>query len=62
MQGTAPVSLIFLALAIIFVGLSLQNYLRDEAKLTPMRQTWLRVAFIFAGISVGLYVFQVLMG
>jgi hypothetical protein len=62
MPTSASVGLIFVALAVIFVGVTVQDYLRTEGKLSPARHAWLRVAFIFAGISIGLYIFQALIG
>ena len=58
MPPTAALGLFFVALAVIFVGVTVQNYLQAEGKLTPARQTWLRIAFIFAGIGIILYVVQ----
>jgi hypothetical protein len=43
---------IFIALAVIFVGTSFQDYLRSEGKLTPAGKTWLRMAFIFATVTI----------
>ena len=42
---------VFLALAIIFVSLALRDYLKDEGKLTPARNTWLIIAIIFSAVS-----------
>jgi hypothetical protein len=50
------VALLFLALAIIFLGMVLRNVLVEEGKLTPARKTWLRVAFIFAAVAIVLQV------
>jgi hypothetical protein len=44
--------IVFVALAVIFLGLSFRDYLRSEGKLTPNRKTWLRIAFIFSGIGI----------
>lgn len=49
--------IVFIALATIFVGLALRDYLKSENKLTPARLTWLRIAFIFS--SVGIFLFAV---
>ena len=43
---------LFLALAVIFLGVTLRNVLVEEGKLTPARKTWLRVAFIFAVVAI----------
>jgi len=46
------ISLIFIVLAIIFLAVSLRDYLRTKGKTNPGRQTWLRVSFIFAAVGV----------
>ena len=48
------IALIFIALAIIFVGITLQDFLKENKKFTIARKTWLRMAFIFCGIGIGL--------
>jgi hypothetical protein len=58
MHPAAALGLFFVALAVIFVGVTVQNYLQAEGKLTPARQAWLRIAFIFAGIGIILYAVQ----
>ncbi|MEN3332473.1 MAG: hypothetical protein V7641_1838 [Blastocatellia bacterium] len=51
---------VFTALAVIFLALAVRDYLQAEGKMTAARQTWLRMAFIFAGISIILYAVQIL--
>jgi hypothetical protein len=46
---------VMVALAVTFVAIAFQNYLKAEGKLTPARKTWLRVAFIFAAIAIVLF-------
>jgi hypothetical protein len=46
---------VFVALAIIFVSVTVRDYLKAESKTTSSRQVWLRAAFIFAGLGIGLY-------
>ena len=46
---------VFVAVAVIFVVVTFQNYLEEEGKLTPARRTWLRIAMIFSGVGIGLY-------
>lgn len=52
--------IVFVALAVIFIGLALRDYLKSEDKLTPARKTWLRIAFIFASVGIFLYVLRFL--
>lgn len=52
--------IVFVALAAIFVGLALRDYLKSEGKLTPGRKTWLRIAFIFSCVGIFLYVLRML--
>jgi len=46
------------ALAVVFLSVTVRDYLKAEGKMTPSRQAWLRVAFIFAGVGIGFYVVQ----
>ena len=59
MARLPSLSSVFVALAVIFLGVAVQDYLKAECKMTPARQAWLRVAFIFAGVSIGLYAVRV---
>ena len=52
--------LLLIAIAIIFLSLTLRDFLVAEGKLTPARKTWLRVALIFAVLSVVMYVLQLI--
>jgi hypothetical protein len=45
------ISLIFIAVAAIFLVVSIKDYLRTNGKTTAARQTWLRVSFIFAAVG-----------
>ena len=56
-----PVGTVFVALAVIFLGLCLRDVLKTEAKLTPARQTWLHVSLIFAAAAIGIYLAQVVL-
>ncbi|MBW2739285.1 MAG: hypothetical protein JRE64_10660 [Deltaproteobacteria bacterium] len=47
--------IVFVAIAVVFLGVTLRDYLKAEAKLTIARKIWLRMAFIFAGVGIGLY-------
>ena len=55
MAHNLNMGIVFIALAIIYVGLALRDYLKSENKLTPARLTWLRIAFIFSGVGIFLY-------
>jgi hypothetical protein len=46
------ISLFFFALTLIFLAVSLRDYLKTKAKTNPARQTWLRVSFIFAAVGI----------
>ncbi len=55
-EGTVPaVALVFVALAVIFVAAALRDFLKEQGQLTPARKTWLRVAFIFSAVTIGLF-------
>jgi hypothetical protein len=45
------ISLIFFALAVIFLAVSVKDYSKAKGKANPARQTWLRVSFIFAAVG-----------
>ena len=57
-QGPASIGMVFVALAAVFIGIALRDYLKAEGKLSIARKTWLRIAFIFAGVSIGLFFVQ----
>ncbi len=59
MQSLPSLGIVFVALAVVFVGIALRDYLKTEAKMTIARKIWLRMAFIFAGVGIGLYFFQI---
>jgi hypothetical protein len=60
MQTTPNLGIVFAALAAIFVALAVRDFLNAEGKLTPARRTWLRIAIIFAIVSIGLFIVQIL--
>jgi hypothetical protein len=45
------ISLIFFAIALVFLAVSVRDYLRTKGKANPARQTYLRVSFIFAAVG-----------
>ncbi|HVO83154.1 MAG TPA: hypothetical protein VMU60_01895 [Syntrophobacteria bacterium] len=54
-QRPPSLAVVFVALAVVFVGIALRDYLKAEGKLSIARKTWLRIAFIFAGVGIGLF-------
>jgi len=50
---------VFIAIAVIFLGVAFRDYLKTEGKLTIARRIWIRMAFIFAGVGIGLYFLQI---
>jgi hypothetical protein len=58
MQSLPLLGPVFVALAMIFLSVAVRDYLKAEGKMSLSRQAWLRVAFIFAGIGIGLHVVQ----
>jgi hypothetical protein len=52
MVGSTSVALILLALAMIFLGVTVRSVLIDAGKLTPARKTWLLIALIFSAIAI----------
>jgi len=55
-----PIGHILLALGLLFLAAACNDYLKRENKLTPARQTWLRIAQIFAAVTIGLAFWQML--
>jgi hypothetical protein len=59
MQIISSLGIVFVALAVIFLGAALQDYLKAEEKLTIARKIWIRISFIFAGVGIGLYLMHI---
>ena len=55
MNSPLFLGIIFIAIAVVFLGISFRDYLKTEGKLTIARKIWFRMAFIFAGVGIGLY-------
>jgi NO-binding membrane sensor protein with MHYT domain len=54
--GNVPgAAIVFVALAVVFAVVAVQDFLREEGKLTPARKTWLRMALIFSAVAIGLF-------
>jgi hypothetical protein len=58
MQGPSSLSIVFVAIAIIFISVALRDYLNAEGKMTIGRKIWIRMAFIFAAVGIGLFFVQ----
>ena len=58
MQGPSSIGIVFVANAVIFVGIAFRDYLKREEKLTIARKIWIRMAFIFAGVGICLFFLQ----
>ena len=58
MQGPSSLSIVFVAIAVIFIGVAFRDYLNAEGKMTTGRKIWLRMAYIFAGVGIGLFFAQ----
>ena len=59
MQSPPSLGIVFVALAVVFLGIAIRDYLKTEKKMTIARKVWLRMAFIFAGVAIGLYLMQI---
>lgn len=60
MLQSPNLGIVFAAIGVIFVAITVRDFLNAEGKLTPSRRTWLRIAIIFACVGLGLYVVQAL--
>jgi hypothetical protein len=59
MQGPSSLSVVFVAIAVIFIGVALRDYLNTEGKMTVARKIWIRMAFIFSAVGIGLFFVQI---
>jgi len=59
MQGPSSLSIVFVAIAVIFIGVALRDYLITEGKMTIGRKIWIRMAFIFTAVGIGLFFVQI---
>jgi len=55
MQILPSLGIVFVALAVIFLGVTFRDYLKAEGKMTIARKIWIRMSFIFAAVGIGLY-------
>jgi hypothetical protein len=58
MQGPSSISIVFVAIAVIFIAVALRDYLNAEGKMTIGRKIWIRMAIIFAAVGIGLFFLQ----
>jgi len=59
MQGPSSLSIVFVAIAVIFIGVAFRDYLMAEEKMTIARKIWIRIAFIFTAVGIGLFFVQI---
>ena len=59
-KDTASFGIIFVALAVVFLGIAFRDYLNGEGKLGIVRKIWIRTTFIFASVGIGLFFVQIL--
>lgn len=45
---------VFIAIAVIFLGVAVRDFLKASGELSIARKIWIRMAFIFAGVAIGL--------
>jgi hypothetical protein len=55
MQTLSVVSIVFIAISLIFLVISFRDYLRYGKQKTIARKVRLRMAIIFAAVGIGLY-------
>lgn len=60
MTSNQHLEIVFIALAVIFLGLALRDSLKAEGRLTPARKTWLRIAFIFSSVGIFIYAMRLM--
>ena len=59
MQILPSLGIVFVAISVIFLGVTFRDYLNAEEKLTIARKIWIRMAFVFAGVGIGLSLMQI---
>ena len=59
MTQNLNLGIVFVAIAVIFIGVTFRDYLKAEGKMTIARKIWIRMAFIFAAVGIGLYFLQI---
>jgi len=59
MQGPSSIGIVFVAIAVIFIAVALRDYPTTEGTLTIGRTIWIRMAFIFAAVGIGLFFVQI---
>jgi hypothetical protein len=59
MQGPSSIGIVFVAIAVIFIGVALRDYLKEVGKAPIARRIWIRMAFIFAAVGIGLFFAQI---
>ena len=59
MQGPSSLSVVFVAIAVIFISVAFRDYLKEEGKATIARKIWIRMAIIFAAVGIGLFFVQI---
>jgi hypothetical protein len=58
MQTLPSLGPVFIGAGLLFLAVTVRDYLNVEGRMTPARQTFLKVAFVFAGICIGLCALQ----
>lgn len=59
MDTIPPLSIVFVAISVIFLGLTFRDYLKSEEKLTIARKVWIRISLIFAAVGIALYFYRI---
>lgn len=60
MRITLIVGVAFIGLGALFLGLALYEHYRVQGRITISRNVWLRLAFIFTAVGLGLSLLYVL--
>jgi hypothetical protein len=61
MQFFPSLPIVFVAIAVIFIGVTFRDYLKAEGKMTIARKIWIRMAIIFAAVGIGLFFVQMIL-
>jgi len=59
-KGPAWIGLLFIGLAVVFISITVSDLLKTSGRVSIARKVWIRMAFIFAAVGIGLNLIQMI--
>jgi hypothetical protein len=59
MQVPSSLGILFVAIAVIFMGVALRVYLTTGDRMTIARKIWMQMPSVFAAVIIGLFFVQI---